>query len=227
MMRAILFDLDGTLLDVDTGSFMERYFAAVKRLAIPGFDGDLFGAVVEGTRHMMGWHEGLTNEDVFWDRFVEVTGGAKSDFEPYFARFYDEVFPTLQGDAGPAPHAREAVQTALEHGFTVVVATNPLFPRVAIDHRIAWAGLSDVLDGAHVTSYEVSTACKPLPGYYQETAAAVGATPIECLMVGDDAELDLPAASTGMRTFYVGPDRHAHAELRGTLGDLVEMLGRL
>jgi FMN phosphatase YigB (HAD superfamily) len=226
-MRAILFDLDGTLLDLDTARFMDRYFAAIRRLVIPGYEGDLFAAVVEGTRDMMVRHEDVTNEDAFWRRFVQVTGGTKDDFEPQFARFYDEVFPTLRGDAGPAPHARQAVESALDRGFKVAIATNPLFPRAAIDHRIGWAGLSDLTEAVYVTSYEVSTACKPLAGYYQETAAAVGATPVECLMVGDDADLDLPAASTGMRTFYVGPDPHASADLRGTLGDLVEMLDRL
>jgi FMN phosphatase YigB (HAD superfamily) len=78
-----------------------------------------------------------------------------------------------------------------------------------------------------VTTYEVSTACKPLPGYFIETAAAVGCAPDGCVMIGDDAKLDLPAAATGMRTFYVGPDRHAQADDRGSLADLVQMIERL
>ena len=226
-MRAILFDLDGTLLDLDTGRFMQRYFAALRQVRVPGFNGDIFSAVVEGTHVMTRPHAGVTNEDAFWGGFGEVTGGRKEEFEPYFARFYVEVFPTLRGGAGPSPHAREVVQTALDLGLGVAIATNPLFPRMAIDHRISWAGLSDLVPRLHVTSYENSTACKPLGGYFTETASALGARPEECLMVGDDAELDLPAAMTGMRTFYVGPDPDAAADGRGTLGDLVCMLERL
>jgi FMN phosphatase YigB (HAD superfamily) len=226
-MSGILFDLDGTLLDVDTGRFMERYFGALKCLHVPGLDGDVLAAAVEGTRLMMGRHEGVTNEDAFWARFGEVTGCPKKDVEPYFATFYEEIFPTLRNDAGPSAHAREAVEAALAHTPSVAIATNPLFPRSAIETRIGWAGLSDLLPRLHVTTYEVSTACKPLPGYFVETAAAVGCVPDECIMVGDDADLDLPAATTGMRTFYVGPDPYAMADARGTLADLVQAIERL
>ncbi len=226
-MRAILFDLDGTLLDIETDRFMERYFAALRAVRVPGHDGSVFKAVWVATEAMMDRHPGVTNEDAFWARFLEMSGGSRDDFEPTFETFYRDVFPSLRGSAGPRAHAREAVTTALEAGFAVAVATNPLFPRVAIEHRIGWAGLADLLDRVHVTTYENATATKPLPAYFEETAAALGARPDECLMVGDDAELDLPAAKTGMRTFYVGPDPMAPAGDRGDLGDLVEMLGRL
>jgi FMN phosphatase YigB (HAD superfamily) len=226
-MSGILFDLDGTLLDVDTGRFMERYFGALRRLVVPGLDGGVFEAVVEGTRVMMGHHDGVTNEDAFWGRFGQVTGTRKEDVEPYFARFYEDVFPSLRGTAGPSAHAREAVEAALGRTPAVAIATNPLFPRIAIETRIGWAGLSDLLPRLHVTTYEISTACKPLPAYFLETAAALDRAPDECIMVGDDAELDLPAAAAGMRTFYVGPDPHARADARGTLADLVGLIERL
>jgi FMN phosphatase YigB (HAD superfamily) len=55
-----------------------------------------------------------------------------------------------------------------------------------------------------ITSYETMHACKPDRRYFEHVAQMLGVSPEECLMVGDDAELDLPAADAGMRTYYVG-----------------------
>lgn len=118
------------------------------------------------------------------------------------------------------------METALSLGLRVAVATNPIFPKAAVEHRIAWAGLDD-LDLSIVTSYETMRACKPLPEYFTQTAEMVGADPTECLLVGDDRFLDMPAADTGMRTFYVGPDPIAVADYRGDLVDLAELLPHL
>lgn len=225
-MRAILFDLDGTLLDVDTGRFMDRYFRAVGQWRIPGYDGDVITPLMAGTRHMMGEHPGQTNADAFWEVFGEVSGRPRSVFEPSFEEFYREVFPGLRRDAGPRPGGREAVEAALGAGLKVAIATNPMFPRIAIDQRMEWAAVGDLADRLLVTSYETATACKPWPAYYLETAAGLGVPPGDCLMVGDDADLDLPAADVGMRVFYVGPDRHARAELRGDLHDVASMIER-
>ncbi len=226
-MRAILFDLDGTLLDIDTGSFMDRYFAALKEVRVPGYAGSVFEAVWQATGTMIHSHPGRTNEAVFWEAFIQITGGTRDDFEPFFAAFYQDVFPGLRGEAGPRPFAFEAVSTALDLGFAVAVATNPLFPRVAVEQRLEWAGVSTLLDRVYVTTYENSTATKPHPAYFEETAAMLDARPADCLMIGDDAEMDLPAANTGMNTFYVGPDAHVPTVARGDLADVVDVLRRL
>jgi FMN phosphatase YigB (HAD superfamily) len=118
------------------------------------------------------------------------------------------------------------VTTALELGLAVGIATNPIFPRIAVEHRLSWAGLGDLEFGV-VTAYEEMYACKPHPDYYRQTATMLGVSPTECLMVGDDRALDMPAADVGMRTFYVGDDPDAPADLRGDLEGLAELLPRL
>lgn len=42
---------------------------------------------------------------------------------------------------GFSPKAAEAIKTAKNAGFRVALATNPLFPIMATESRIKWAGL--------------------------------------------------------------------------------------
>jgi FMN phosphatase YigB (HAD superfamily) len=103
------------------------------------------------------------------------------------------------------------------------LATNPIFPLAAIEERARWAGFdSGTFD--MVTSYETARATKPSPMYFLDIAAHLGLDPHECLMVGDDRDLDLPAAEVGMQTFYVGRDPDA---ADGASGSLLDLVGRL
>jgi FMN phosphatase YigB (HAD superfamily) len=226
-LRGVLFDLDGTLLDLDLSAFLRRYFAALGAAASPHFPGVPFmAAVLESTSAMQRPHEGRTNKDVFDDDFRALTGIDLAQRGDVLDDFYRDVFPTLGGGYGPAAGAREAVVTARDLGLKVAVATQPIFPAAAIMHRLAWAGLADVAFDA-VTTYETMRACKPLPAYFEQTASMIGCAPGECLMVGDDRAMDLPAAAVGMRTFYVGSDADACADHRGTMADLAALLRRL
>lgn len=226
-MRGILFDMDGTLLDIDLGAFLRRYFGALGTAAAGGFPGlDIMPAIMASTNAMMDQHPGRTNRDVFYEDFLARTGVDLGEHWPVFETFYREVFPTLRDGEGPRAGARAAVEAALDLGFSVAIATNPIFPQVAQRTRLSWAGLDD-LDLPIVTSYEDLHACKPDPAYFMETAALMGVDPRECVMVGDDRSLDLAAADVGMRTYYVGPDRNAHADWRGDLMGFAALLPRL
>ncbi len=233
MLSAVLFDLDGTLLDIDLDSFFEEYFSALGPVLAEALGNRVsaeegLSAVMAGTQAMMRPHPGTTNAAVFNARFHELTG-ADLDLDEYAApleRFYAEVFPGLRGRMGPMPGAREAVRTALGLGLRVAIATNPIFPRSAIEERMRWANVAD-LDVHFVTSYENTHATKPLGAYFAETAEQLGVTPHRCLMVGDDRSLDMPAADIGMRTFYVGAPPTPSADWAGTLEDLAALLPRL
>ncbi len=230
-MRGILFDLDGTLLDIDLRTFLGRYFGALsKTLAAILPDGDPSGAgiraVTAASDAMILPHAGRTNREVFNAEFERLTAIDLDAHQATLDRFYAEEFPSLGDGYGPAPGSRHVVETALELGLEVAVATNPIFPRAAIDHRLAWAGLGDI-EFRVVTSYEWMCATKPHAAYFRQTAEAIGIEPTACLMVGDDRALDLPAADVGMRTYYVGSATDSSANYRGCLDDLAALLPRL
>lgn len=227
-MRAILFDLDGTLLDLDLEAFLDRYFSALETAAVPlarrtRGTNSIMDSIGASVRAMTLPHAGETNEAVFYREFLAHTGIDLTEHWPVFGDFYAEVFPTLRDTARPAKGGRRAIETAMGLGLRVAIATNPIFPRAAIEQRMDWAGILD-LPVDVVTTYEVMEATKPLPDYYRQVAAMLGVAPAECLMVGDDRSLDMPAADIGMRTFYVGPDEYAYADGRGDLDDLADAL---
>jgi FMN phosphatase YigB (HAD superfamily) len=229
-VRGILFDLDGTLLDIEMGTFLVRYFNAlgpvVAEVIGAGDAQDALDAVMGATRAMMLPHPGLTNEEAFRRMFTILTGtdiGAASD---KLEEFYTSVFPTLQDGMGPRDGAREAVETAIELGLRVAVATNPIFPALAVRERIRWAGMSDVAFDA-VTTYEHMHSCKPSAEYFLDTADLLGLSATECIMVGDDVDLDMPAGAVGMSTFYVGTSRGKHGDSRGSLRELAMLLRNL
>lgn len=228
-MRATLFDLDGTLLDIDLPAFLERYFAALSEViggligqdaVAPGMD-----ALLRATRTMSEPHDGRTNRDVFGEEFLALCGIDLDRDAALFDAFYEDVFPALGAGIGPVPGAREAVDAAIASGMRVAVATNPIFPLRAIEHRIAWAGLDDVPFDL-VTSFENMTATKPHAAYYRQIAGLLGVDTRECLMVGDDPVLDLAAADVGMLTYYVG-DGVTSADFHGDLARLAKLIPRL
>ena len=230
-MRAILFDLDGTLLDLDLSSFLERYFRALDDAARPLFpDGTghsrFMAALHAAVGRMMEQHPGVTNQRVFFNDLRDATGFDLEAHWHVFEGFYRDVFPSLAGDARPAKGARRVLELAHGLGLKTAIATNPIFPRIAVDHRIAWAGLADMPIDA-VTTYETMEACKPHPGYFRQTAHLLRVDTTECMMVGDDRMLDIPASDVGMTTFYVGRHEGVAADFSGDLDDLADLLPRL
>jgi FMN phosphatase YigB (HAD superfamily) len=232
VLAAVLFDLDGTLLDIDIDDFLRVYFArlgpAVAELLGVSDAKSALESVLDATQSMAEPHPGLTNQEAFNQRFAELTGHELGNEQSaaFLTRFYEEVFPTLRGGIGAHEGARACVKTALDLGLKVAIATNPIFPAAAIRERIRWADL-DGLPVHVVTTYENMHATKPHPAYFLEVAEKLGVAPREALMVGDDRFLDLPAADVGMRTFFVGDGPAPGADWTGTLPQLTGLLPRL
>lgn len=233
VLSAVLFDLDGTLLDIDIEPFLREYFAVLgpvvaEVIGRPGDAAFALQAVIAGTEAMSAPHPGMTNEEAFNVRFAQIAGTDLSVGEAasVVSAFYDEQFPGLRGARGPRQGAAQAVQAARDAGMKVAIATNPIFPAAAIRERLRWAGFSPE-DFAVVTSYEYMRATKPHAAYFRQIAEELGVEPSACMMVGDDPVLDLSAADVGMKTFYVGPPLPVVADWAGSLSDLAKLLPRL
>lgn len=233
VISAVLFDLDGTLLDIDLEPFLRDYFGLLgpsiaEILGEDGTPAQALGAVIAGTEAMSMPHPGRTNLEVFNERFEELTGVDLSSAEAvaHIDAFYADSFPTLKGTHGPRAGAVQAVRAARDLDLRIALATNPIFPLAAISERLSWTGL-ELSEFDFVTSYERMEATKPAPGYFRSVAESLGVVPHECVMVGDDPVLDLAAADVGMRTFFVGSVGPVVSDWSGSLLEFAELLPRL
>lgn len=203
-IKVVLFDLDGTLLPLDQDVFVKYYFGLLaKKLAPHGYDPDLLvKSIWIGTGEMVKNSGEKTNEEVFWDKFAEIHGEKARADESYFEQFYKEDFGKVQASCGYNPKAAKAVSEIKALGLRVSLATNPIFPAIATEQRIAWAGL-EPSDFEFYTTYENSCHSKPNPAYYMDVVKTLGVSPEECLMVGNDVGEDMIAETLGMKVFLM------------------------
>ncbi len=203
-ITTVLFDLDGTLLPMDQDDFVNRYFKNLATFMAPhGYDPEmLVKGVWAGTLAMMHNNGNATNETVFWQAFAALNKQDARDDEPIFAQFYENEFDKARSACGFTPRAGEIVSRLKAAGKRIALATNPIFPAVATDKRIKWAGL-DKNSFELVTTYENSRHCKPDPAYFRDLLASLGVTAEECLMVGNDATEDMVAKTLGMKVFLL------------------------
>ena len=203
-IKTVLFDLDGTLLPMDQEQFMKAYFGGLSaRLAPHGYEPKaLVNAIWTGTAAMVKNDGSVSNETAFWRAFAGIFGEKAYDDEPKFERYYIEEFDKVSSACGYASEAREVIDDLKARGIRVALATNPLFPAIATQKRIRWAGLCPE-DFALYTTYENSCHCKPNPDYYRDVLTALDAEPCECLMVGNDVDEDMIAETLGMKVFLL------------------------
>ena len=202
--KMILFDLDGTLLPMDQDVFVKAYFGALaKKLADHGYEPQkLVQSIWTGTKAMIKNDGSKKNEQAFWDTFAGIYGEQVRDEIVYFDEFYAQNFDGVQASCGFNAQAEKTVRALKEAGYRLALATNPIFPSVATEKRMLWAGL-DKADFELYTTYENSRYCKPNLKYYEDILTALGVRAEECLMVGNDVGEDMVVANMGLKVFLL------------------------
>ncbi len=206
-IKVVLFDLDGTLLPMDQDTFIKAYLGGMaKKLAPHGYDPEkLVKAVYAGMKAMTGNDGTCTNEEAFWNAFTGILGEQVREDLPIFDDYYRNEFQEVKKICGFLPEAAETVRTIKEKGFRVALATTPMFPSVATESRIRWAGF-ELEDFEIFTTYENYHFCKPNLNYYKEVVEKLGVKPEECLMVGNDVGEDMVTEELGMKVFLMPAD---------------------
>lgn len=204
MIKHLLFDLDGTLLPIDLDFFFQDYLSALSARFAATIEPEEFQEKLLASTMVMIKSDDphLTNEEVFWQDFPDRIGLSRPFLEPIFRHFYDNEYRALGNNLPPAGPVRTLLSSALQQGFSVTIATNPVFPRDAIIERLSWINCHD-LPYRLVTSMEKMHFCKPNPNYYREILALLDVKAEECMMIGNDVEEDMVASLLGMKTCLV------------------------
>jgi putative hydrolase of the HAD superfamily len=192
-LRAILFDLDDTLLD--TAGVERRRAVQVDELL--------------GTR--------VADMSAFWSRYRVDLGEIGYDafrherlsyaLEPWSplddALFeeYLELSNRVADTIEPLPGAVEVLRTVRRNGLRCGILTNG--PAQWQRRKLDLTGVTELVDAVAISA-EIGAA-KPSPGAFHAACRALGADPSETAMVGDNEPLDVQGArAAGLaRAFWV------------------------
>lgn len=232
MFKAVLFDLDGTLLPFDLEYFVNKYFKSLADYLKDQVEPDLLIKNMGIGLHAMLNNPGkITNEEMFMQTFLPAVNKEREEITPLFEKFYLEEFPKLEKHTDFNPLSAEIIKTVTNKGYTTALATNPVFPRQATLHRMKWAGIKD-LPWDLVTTYEDFYTSKPNPLYFKDVCSRLNVDPLDCIMIGNDTDDDLAASELGIKTFLVKDcllDKNTDYEpdYEGFLEDVHEFISEL
>src|SRR5215217_8352249 len=133
MSLTLLLDLDDTLLDTNLDVFAPMYFQALSQYLAKHVPPSTIAHALIAGYNIMTTSEDPTRtlEEVFDEDFYGRLGFSKQDLAHIFQVFYEDVFPTLAEHTRQRPDAVPFINWAVDCGFRIAIATDPLFPRPA------------------------------------------------------------------------------------------------
>lgn len=231
-VQAVFFDLDGTLIDIDMPLFVAGY---LRRLT------EQMSAQADPARASRVLHQAVaamfantdtekTLEAILYEVLQKELSMSAGDYLAALGRFCREGLDSLRPLVKGHPLSSQLIDISLARGWTVVLATNPIFPRAVVDARLDWGAL-DPEAFHYVTSYETAHFCKPSPAFFEELLERIEVPAQACLMVGNDVLHDLSASQVGIRTCLLTPwcirrpGVAFKADWQGGHGELLALLG--
>ncbi|SMC97355.1 phosphoglycolate phosphatase [Fulvimarina manganoxydans] len=178
MPKAVLFDLDGTLID-SAPDIREALNETLAMEGVAPFD-------LQTVKHLVGGGVQVLIERAFRRRGLPLS---PQDCERIAARFVATYEPRATKLTDLTPGAREAVDGVKALGAKTGVVTNK--PEAATRAILAHYGLADPMD--IVIGGDAGPKKKPAPDLLLLAAKQLGFDPAECLFVGD-SENDVEAA---------------------------------
>lgn len=186
MITAVLFDLDGTLVDTESLSAKSWYLTAEKM----GFtidDETIYSFI------------GLTRELII-ERYADKLGGPDRADEAFDLHYYYK-FELAKTDLRLMPGAEEALRTLSARGYKLGLATSSA--RKIATPELEPFGLLELF-GASTCGTEAPRS-KPNPDIYLVTAEKLGVDPSECAVVEDSFNGVRAGHAAGMSVFLI-PD---------------------
>ena len=233
MNITLLLDLDGTLLGNDMDRFAQVYMQALANYMVTSgmieeSQQKNFAKVLWAATQKMieNNYPGVTLKETFDASFYPVFGIDQEKAKAIIDQFYAQIFPTLKYVTEYRPEAVALIKEAIKRGYRLAIATNPLFPRVATLHRLAWAGFpAEDHPFEVISSYEDFHFAKPNTAYFAELLARMNWPEGPVVMVGNDPFDDIAGAkSLGLPTFQVIDENFPEAAQSYPSGQLKDLI---
>ena len=206
MKLTILFDLDDTLLANNVNKFLPAYIKLLSQ-QLDGWSSDqVITHLLAATQQMVNKSTpAKTLEETFNQHFYAALGTTRQALQPGIDHFYSQIFPTLRQLTAPQPGSQALMSYVMDKGHDVVIATNPLFPRTAIEQRLDWAGFPPgQTPFKMVTNFSDFHFSKPHPAFFAEILAQLGWQDQPAVMIGDSLQDDLiPASQLGLPVYWI------------------------
>ncbi|MHA1912384.1 MAG: HAD family hydrolase [Candidatus Kariarchaeaceae archaeon] len=204
---AILFDLDGTLIDLQEKDLVRHYLKLIAAFfaenGYPSDSSEIPAKILESTDVMLeDTNPETTTIEAFMEHFSESVGHESEYLMSLFDRFYIEKFDLVKHYAKPIPEIDSIIKKCQQLNLKLIVATNPVFPETPVLKRIKWGGL-DKVNWSLITTGEIMPVCKPHSLYFEKISEMIDVVPSRCLFVGNDAYFDMAAKKVGMWTFLL------------------------
>jgi 2-phosphoglycolate phosphatase len=189
-IQAVLFDLDGTLID-SAGIYFKIVAIVLERLGLPEVTWDDILAAAQ--------------KDPFdWLRIIPKTHHHQADtLIPSAWRMVEEAYPTLfRNNVRLFDGVVNLLNQLVSKGKKIGIVTST--PRKHLDHKmniLEMMGIADLINV--IITADDAPLKKPAPDPLIECANRLGTSVLECIYIGDTC-LDIQAGkSAGMRTIAV------------------------
>ena len=205
MLKAVLFDLDGTLLPMNEAEYIKVYGELLNiKLTKLGLDGVKLGKLIWDSMMQMDLNDGSkTNDDIFNKTFIKFYKDEAEKYKEILLDYYTNDFKGTKIVCKDNPLAKSIIKFIKENNLLCILATNPVYPKIATINRMNFIGL-DESDFAIFTHHENSRYTKANPKYYQDLLNKFNLKPEEVLLFGNNTFEDGESSlACGIKTYLI------------------------